>query len=80
MLAHPRFVAYPRQTNCAVDPLRSTASTEEMAVVLKVPRWAIASALFLVPAATYTWMLWTRPNIYEQVRGRQGRGRWGGTV
>jgi hypothetical protein len=33
----------------------------------KFPPAAVGLALFTIPAGTYAWMLWTRPNIYEQI-------------
>eukprot|EP00197_Chlamydomonas_leiostraca_P012138 CAMPEP_0202864330 /NCGR_PEP_ID=MMETSP1391-20130828/4614_1 /ASSEMBLY_ACC=CAM_ASM_000867 /TAXON_ID=1034604 /ORGANISM="Chlamydomonas leiostraca, Strain SAG 11-49" /LENGTH=92 /DNA_ID=CAMNT_0049544065 /DNA_START=117 /DNA_END=394 /DNA_ORIENTATION=+ len=33
----------------------------------KIPPWAMFTGLFMIPAGTYAWMLYTRPNVYEQI-------------
>ena len=33
----------------------------------KVKPWAMAVLIAAVPVGTYSWMLYTRPNIYEQI-------------
>ncbi len=33
----------------------------------RVRPWAMAILIAAVPVGTYSWMLYTRPNIYEQI-------------
>lgn len=34
---------------------------------MKLPPWALGSLIAAIPAGTYAWMLYTRPNVYEQI-------------
>eukprot|EP00199_Chlamydomonas_sp_CCMP681_P007990 CAMPEP_0119108090 /NCGR_PEP_ID=MMETSP1180-20130426/13463_1 /TAXON_ID=3052 ORGANISM="Chlamydomonas cf sp, Strain CCMP681" /NCGR_SAMPLE_ID=MMETSP1180 /ASSEMBLY_ACC=CAM_ASM_000741 /LENGTH=65 /DNA_ID=CAMNT_0007093673 /DNA_START=106 /DNA_END=303 /DNA_ORIENTATION=- len=34
---------------------------------VRVPPWAFALFVGAIPVGTYSWMLYTRPNIYEQI-------------
>ncbi len=33
----------------------------------RLPPWAMALAVAAIPVGTYAWMLYSRPNIYEQI-------------
>ena len=35
--------------------------------VKRLPPWAVAGLLLAIPVGTYSWMLYTRPNIYEEI-------------
>ena len=34
---------------------------------MALPRWAVGLMVMSVPVATYSWILYTRPNVYEQL-------------
>ncbi|PNH10772.1 hypothetical protein TSOC_002454 [Tetrabaena socialis] len=34
---------------------------------MALPRWAVGLFFLSIPVATYTWIITTRPNIYEQI-------------
>lgn len=37
-----------------------------------LPRWATFLAVCSIPVATYSWVIWRRPNIYEQIQEVRG--------
>lgn len=34
---------------------------------MALPRWAVFAMVTAVPVASYSWILYTRPNVYEQL-------------
>ena len=38
-----------------------------MAIFRKIPLWVTGLVFASVPVGTYTWVLITRPNIYQQI-------------
>jgi hypothetical protein len=46
---------------------RMTTAAGARRLIDVVPRWGLALLIATIPAGTYGWMLYTRPNIYTQV-------------
>lgn len=34
---------------------------------MALPRWVVGLVVMSVPIASYSWILYTRPNVYEQL-------------